>query len=256
MHFEFDSEGYVSCILYGCITGSCIEYNGLVPSEPEEYADMDDWADNAKVQAYYLNEKGNLTYDANRAAALCPEDEVVFNKYTNDQIKSMGIFDAIYPVGSLYISVNDVNPAYLFGGTWEQVQDKFLLSAGSTYSAGDTGGQASHSFSASHKHIAPVGSTATAYGLVSVNGTVSGGSGKAYQTGDIQYSGALSSNVTLGYTTDATVSATIPTMPPYLVVYVWQRVEDPIPENYENFIDANGETFIDANAEEFMVEVS
>ena len=75
MRFEFDSEGYVSCILYGCYTGNCMEYSGLVPNEPEEYSDMDDWANRAQTQAYYLNSQGNLTYDAARAESLSPDDE-------------------------------------------------------------------------------------------------------------------------------------------------------------------------------------
>ena len=50
----------------------------------------------------------------------------------------------VYPVGSIYMSVNSTDPGTLFGGTWQRIQDMFLLAAGSTYSAGDTGGEASH----------------------------------------------------------------------------------------------------------------
>ena len=49
-----------------------------------------------------------------------------------------------YPVGSIYMSVNSTNPGTLFGGTWTRIQDTFLLAAGSSYTAGDTGGAASH----------------------------------------------------------------------------------------------------------------
>lgn len=41
-----------------------------------------------------------------------------------------------YPVGSIYMSVNSTNPGELFGGTWEQIQGRFLLGQGSGYSAG------------------------------------------------------------------------------------------------------------------------
>ena len=52
--------------------------------------------------------------------------------------------DKIYPVGSIYMSVNSTSPATLFGGTWEQIKDKFLLASGNTYGAGTTGGEAKH----------------------------------------------------------------------------------------------------------------
>lgn len=47
---------------------------------------------------------------------------------------------SIYPVGSIYLSVNATSPAELFGGTWEQIKDTFLLASGDTYEAGSTGG--------------------------------------------------------------------------------------------------------------------
>lgn len=50
------------------------------------------------------------------------------------------LFNLIYPIGSVYISVNNVSPATLFGGTWEQIQDKFIMCAGLTYEAGTSGG--------------------------------------------------------------------------------------------------------------------
>ena len=51
------------------------------------------------------------------------------------------LLDKTYPVGSIYMSVNSTSPADLFGGTWEQIKDTFLLAAGDTYSAGSTGGE-------------------------------------------------------------------------------------------------------------------
>ena len=60
------------------------------------------------------------------------------------------LLDLIYPVGSIYMSVNNTNPGTLFGGTWSQIQDRFILAAGSTYSGGATGGSASINLSHSH----------------------------------------------------------------------------------------------------------
>lgn len=54
---------------------------------------------------------------------------------------------APYPVGSIYTSENSTSPAELFGGSWEQLKDRFLLAAGDTYVAGSTGGEAKHALS-------------------------------------------------------------------------------------------------------------
>lgn len=74
--------------------------------------------------------------------------------------KNLGITDILldycYPVGSLYWSKNATNPGTLFGGTWTQVKDKFVLAAGDSYEAGSTGGEASHKLTTnempSHSH--------------------------------------------------------------------------------------------------------
>ena len=54
------------------------------------------------------------------------------------------IRDLIYPIGSIYMSINDTNPSLLFGGTWEQLKDRFLVGAGDKYVAGANGGSETH----------------------------------------------------------------------------------------------------------------
>ena len=66
----------------------------------------------------------------------------VNDTYTNN-LKAL-ILDLAHPVGSYYWSDDPTDPGELFGGTWEQVKDKFILAAGDTYTAGTTGGAASH----------------------------------------------------------------------------------------------------------------
>lgn len=62
------------------------------------------------------------------------------------------LMNMVYPIGSIYMSVNATSPASLFGGTWEQIQNRFLLAAGSTYTAGTTGGSATHTHTIAHTH--------------------------------------------------------------------------------------------------------
>ena len=132
------------------------------------------------------------------------------------------LLDSIYPVGSIYMSVNNTDPTTLFGGTWEQIEDTFLLSAGSTYTAGDTGGEAEHTLdvdempSHRHSHYAHYqwhsGSTNTLQAGGSVVG-VSSLSGYAHI--DTEQVATQSTYVGNGEAHN--------NMPPYLVVYMWKR---------------------------------
>lgn len=60
-----------------------------------------------------------------------------------DYINSI-ILNKTHPVKSIYMSTDPTSPEELFGGTWVQIKDCFLLTAGDIYVAGSTGGEAEH----------------------------------------------------------------------------------------------------------------
>lgn len=87
-------------------------------------------------------------------------------------------FSAIYPVGSVYMSTVSTNPETLFGGTWVQIQGRFLLAAGTSestiYSAGDTGGTKNVSL-IEHSHA--MGTISVASSDISHTHAIGGASG-------------------------------------------------------------------------------
>lgn len=150
-----------------------------------------------------------------------PAGETGTKVYRNSQLLSTldikpiedniaNISNKIYPIGSIYISTSQASPASIFGGTWEQLKDRFLLGCGDTYTAGGTGGEATHTLEwneiPKHTHPYRVGvDGGTDDGLIRGISTVAGehtnssvihtyGSGKPHNN-----------------------------MPPYLAVYMWKR---------------------------------
>lgn len=128
------------------------------------------------------------------------------------------IIDMIYPVGSVYISVSNVSPATLFGGSWEQLKDRFMLGAGDTYTAGATGGSTTHTHGLANAYA-----KVAVYGDGYVGADCSGVTVTTY-----------SSQRTRTTTSVGTINATGATrltgntdgsnhLPPYLVVYIWKR---------------------------------
>lgn len=135
-------------------------------------------------------------------------------------------FDMIYPVGSIYMSINSVNPASLFGGTWEQLQDRFLLGAGSTYSAGSVGGEEEHTLAESelpllNGSISMHGEGAGGSVVAGVSGVFSSGTVETgYQSGTISPGASSISRINFNVGGGAAHN----NMPPYLAVYMWKRV--------------------------------
>ena len=124
-----------------------------------------------------------------------------------------------YPVGSIYMSVNSTSPASLFGGTWEQLQDVFLLAAGTTYTAGSTGGEAQHTLTEQelpevearvYTNALPEANRAIAYygGSSELQQMLHGGGGDDGYGLFVKFGGGQSHN----------------NMPPYLTVYMWERI--------------------------------
>ena len=110
-------------------------------------------------------------------------------------------------MGAVYLSASATDPATLFGGTWERIQDRFLLCAGTTYAAGSTGGEASHKLTVgempSHSHTVLADTVpGSDTGVQTLFSGASGSFGTSWTGG-----GAAHNN-----------------MPPYLAVYAWQRV--------------------------------
>lgn len=139
-----------------------------------------------------------------------------------ETIKIIG--NVIYPVGSVFFCTDEIQPVEVFGGTWEQIKDRFIVAAGNSYTEGSTGGSATSLFSATHKHLSPTGVSSKLLGVVNINGTQGGGKGNPFESVTSTYSGSsLSSNISLAYTANATVSGSVNTIPPYIAVCVWKR---------------------------------
>lgn len=133
------------------------------------------------------------------------------------------LIDKIYPVGSIYMSVNDVDPEVIFGGTWEKLSNAFLLGAGDKYAIGAKGGAEMVTLTTAqmpnHGHDIYMDTTGS-YGMGQrIDNNASTGA-----TG-IAPSGGFVSGTRVGTVSIVKSGGNQPhdNMPPYLAVNMWKR---------------------------------
>ena len=118
------------------------------------------------------------------------------------------------------MSMNGVNPSQLFGGTWEQIKDRFLLACGDTYQNGSIGGSDIHKHGNGNLYacIDPQNIYGnTLYKIKEQIWTISHYSSGGRETIS-NTSGAGRAVDVDGETSETTI------LPPYLAVYIWKRI--------------------------------
>ena len=158
----------------------------------------------SKNEKFNLDSEGNLTVNS-----------LTISDSNNNSLSFEAIFNRIYPVGSIYISTNDINPSTLFTGTWEKIENRFLLASGSSYQLGSTGGEATHKLTInelpSHTHNASAGQ------FISTSPNVTPGTVMSFDSGQYKRYSMNSTSSTGG-------SKDHNNMPPYLVVSIYKRI--------------------------------
>jgi hypothetical protein len=177
--------------------------------------------DSLRTPVGYVIQKGDLIFDREGYLYQIKSLDSTYCTaiYSGTQIGTCTDYNLIYPVGSIYMSTVDVSPASFIGGAWERIKDRFLLSAGDIYVAGRGGGEATHSHDSSLYAQVSFGKDYIHQNYVE---------NEQYWESNYAYS------LTMSESTDnhsrkngVNVAGTIEdatNMPPYLTVYVWQRI--------------------------------
>lgn len=211
--FELDENGYLN--LSGNISGGTLNINNIT----------------SKSGNFSLNSAGSLS-----VKSLTVNGQTITS---GGGLSATEVCNLIYPVGSIYMSINSTNPANLFGGTWSlwgsgRVPVCINTSDTDFSTVEKTGGSKTHTHtSAAHTHNL---SGANAYALVNYTG------GRSYLKGRTRSSwtptDALTGTSTYGSKPSNTWSADVggktesttpgntgssSNMPPYITCYMWKR---------------------------------
>lgn len=141
---------------------------------------------------------------------------------------------AAHPVGSIYQTISPENPAVTFGGgTWERIENRFIMGASDTYPAGSTGGSTAHEHEYKLEFMwwfgALVGYPTSA--IATYNYKTQSWNDNNKKVNDGQYTlandgfsstyGEKPGGETYSVTGNTASSSSIP---PYYSVYIWRRV--------------------------------
>ena len=150
-------------------------------------------------------------FSTRKHEGICPLR--LINNYKQHFPRKQALSAKFHPINSVYISFDPTDPGDLFGGTWEQIQGRFLLAACEEYPVDSIGGEPTHKLTnaeaPSHSHPLGYGK----YGGIS--------SGTTEWLVQASYANSPSKDGASGSTGG---NQPHNNMPPYLAVYMWRRV--------------------------------
>jgi hypothetical protein len=172
------------------------------------------------------------------ASAGTNSTQIATTAYTDSAITA--VKTALFPVGAIYTATVSTNPATLLGfGTWTAFgAGRVLIGNGGGFSAGATGGSAdaivvshTHTYSSTtgdagtHQHSLQFAASSADDGPTSSGGTRtdSGGSVLTMNGNHLALSAGNHNHSVSGTTASTGSSGTNANLPPYIVVYMWQR---------------------------------
>lgn len=197
-----------------------------------------------------LNGSGDITatFDPNEFATI-KDIEDRLKTFYDRMIDIDDVIDALHPVGSIYISTTDTDPAELMPNTkWELIAPGRMLigageaASGARYEAGKTGGEEKHKITVNempaHTHRLTIQTNNISGGFnvwkfdpctsgVFSTRYLGGGANSKDGGGDSMWRVEMNiSNILTGTSlANSGGGASHNNMPPYLVVYIWQRTE-------------------------------
>lgn len=183
---------------------------------------------------------GTLTIQKNGTSIGTFSANTSSNQSINIEVPTnQNIVDLIYPIGSIYLTLNQTNPAILFGGEWEQIKDKFLIGVGDSHNLGNNYGSNTKNLSHTHAvqdHILTIAEIPEHTHKTGIQGHNS----FDYTTdkGDGGNTAVVLFNQTAGVATSSTggggahnhgnttsqLSSTFDITPASVAVYIWERI--------------------------------
>ena len=98
MRYKLDASGYVCAVSFGCYLDNCTEYTGEIPAG---YSTLDGWASTACIQAYYIDQNGNLALNSSRKSEL--EEKQAQESRNNAPVLRKDIYEVEEVLDSQYV---------------------------------------------------------------------------------------------------------------------------------------------------------
>ena len=108
------------------------------------YDGVDTWTYIGDVASYYTKSEFNTKLNKKQWVLVSGQNIKTVNGETilgQDNLKINVDSSQYYPVGAIWQTATELDPADLFGGTWELIENRSLIGAGNKYQLGEEGGE-------------------------------------------------------------------------------------------------------------------